>query len=82
MPALFGGKSQYTVVGVGNALFIKHGITGPPDFLLDLSVCENFHRAGQHDAFVPEAPSLIKVDTCLWIVSILLVRIAEVFVEK
>ncbi len=67
----FSGELQDAVIRIGNTLFVEDGVALPPDHVFGFLVCEDFHGALQHDAFIPDQPFMIKVDAGFGILPVL-----------
>ena len=67
----FGGELQDAVIRVGDALLVEDRVALPPDQVFRFLVCEDFHGALQHDAFVPDQAFVIKVDAGFGVLPVL-----------
>lgn len=60
---------QYTVIGIGDAARVVHGVAGLPDHFFAGGILQYLHGADQHNA--PEKTFVVKIDTGLWILAVL-----------
>ena len=62
VPSAFRGKLQDAVIRIGHAFLVEDGISLSPDHILGFLVCQDFHGAFQHHAFIPDQPLAVKAD--------------------
>ena len=58
-------KFQYAVVGIGDALPIKHLVAETPDLVFRRLVGADLHFTDHTNALIPESPALIEIDASL-----------------